>query len=82
MKTLKPKLWLLIIFIIPFISKAQYYNTIQTSATPNYIYVGSLTLISSDLGNLQKIQVDVFGGGWGSDGLGVTTYTIAINCFY
>ncbi|MDB5025953.1 MAG: hypothetical protein JWP78_3708 [Mucilaginibacter sp.] len=68
---------LLILILLPLFVKAQYYTQINTNTTPQYIYVGTLNFLSSDASNLQKIQVDIFGGGWGSTGLGITTYYIA-----
>jgi hypothetical protein len=68
---------LAILILLPLFVKAQYSTQINTNTTPQYIYVGTLNFLSSDASNLQKIQVDIFGGGWDSPGLGITTYYIA-----
>jgi hypothetical protein len=65
-----------ILLVFPFIAKAQYYTTILSTAATQYVYVGSLIYSSSDLGNYQKLKVDVFGGGWTSTGLGATSYYV------
>ena len=78
MKTLKPKLWLLLLLIIPSFTNAQYSTTVLTTTTyPQYIYVGTLIASSNNLGSYQKLKVDIFGGGWSSSGMGRTTYYIA-----
>lgn len=60
-----------------FLSKAQYANQFILGPSLFYIYVGSLDKDQFDLGNAEKLQVEVFGGGWGSVDIGVTTYYIA-----
>lgn len=57
--------------------KAQYGTDLITSPTPKYVYVGSLNLADNNLGNAQKLKVEVFGGSWGSEDVGETTYYIA-----
>jgi hypothetical protein len=56
---------------------AQYTAWLKTDPTPTYLYVGSLNMSSTYLGNAEKIKVEVFGGSWESDDLGETTYYIA-----
>ncbi|MES2275705.1 MAG: hypothetical protein V4592_06770 [Bacteroidota bacterium] len=66
---------------IVFNAKAQYTFSVATGPgiTPvfNYVFVGSLSRLSNDSGNSQKLQVDVLGSGWFSDTRGVSTFYIA-----
>lgn len=69
-------LLLMLIFAMPLCTRAQYTTSLITSPTLTYIYVGSLNRADNDLGNMEKLKVEVFGGSWASDDLGETTYYI------
>ena len=66
-----------LLFILAFNLKAQYSNTVLTNPSPQYTYVGSLTMDPNSSANYQKLEVSVFGGTWGSSTVGETVYTIA-----
>ncbi|MBB6129953.1 hypothetical protein [Mucilaginibacter lappiensis] len=67
-----------ILFLLPFAANAQTPTCFitQHTATPTYIYVGSITKSITDDSNLQKLKVDAFGGSWGSNTDGQTTFYI------
>ncbi|SDP94770.1 hypothetical protein SAMN05428975_3992 [Mucilaginibacter sp. OK268] len=68
------KLIFLILLAFPGITYAQYtVDNVGSTQRPFYL-VGSLP--PDDLGNYQKLQIDVLGGGWGNNTLGVTTYYV------
>ncbi|MBB6130143.1 hypothetical protein [Mucilaginibacter lappiensis] len=68
------KLILLILLAFPGITYAQYtVDNVGSTQRPFYL-VGSLP--PDDLGNYQKLQIDILGGGWGNNNLGVTTYYV------
>jgi len=75
------KTFFIILFIIPFIAKAQQYTAFELgpSIAPagNYIYLGSLNFTSDNAANSQKLQVDIIGGDWGAPTSGTTTFYIA-----
>lgn len=60
----------------PLCLQAQYSNAIVTAPTPTYVYVGTLIKAATNEVNYQKIEVEIFGGGWGSSSLGKTTFSI------
>ncbi|NHA06368.1 hypothetical protein G7092_21340 [Mucilaginibacter sp. HC2] len=67
-----------ILLLLPFAANAQTPTCFitQHTSTPTYIYVGSMTKSISDGSNLQKLKVDAFGGSWGSNTDGQTTFYI------
>jgi len=68
-------LWALLgLLLFPFLSRAQYSTAVVASTTHATMLVGSLP--ADNLGNYQKLQVDVLGGGWGANNLGKTTYYV------
>jgi hypothetical protein len=71
---------LIIVFLIlsPFIGNCQTPTSIITEggSPATYIYVGSLTLSSTNSGNAEKLKVDIFGGGWTNSNNGETTFYI------
>lgn len=68
-------LWaFLVLLLFPFLSHAQYTTAVVASTTHATLLVGSLPV--DNLGNYQKLQVDVLGGGWGASNLGKTTYYV------
>ncbi|QEC79309.1 hypothetical protein [Mucilaginibacter ginsenosidivorax] len=71
------KLIFLFVFLIPVLAKAQYSNNILGDNATIYVYVGTINVSPSDLGNFNKLKVDIFGGAWESDTNGETTYYIA-----
>jgi hypothetical protein len=68
----------LFLILLPFVSSGQTPTSFitQYTATPTYIYVGSMTKSTTDGSNLQKLKVDVLGGGWSSNTDGQTTFYI------
>ncbi|WP_439697193.1 hypothetical protein ACFGVS_01635 [Mucilaginibacter sp. AW1-7] len=71
------KLIFLFVVLIPVFAKAQYSNNIVGDNSAIYVYVGTINVTSSDLGNFNKLKVDIFGGAWESDTNGETTFYIA-----
>jgi hypothetical protein len=71
------KLIFLFAFLVPVLAKAQYSNNIVGDYSTIYVYVGTINVAPSDLGNFNKLKVEVFGGAWESDTNGETTYYIA-----
>jgi hypothetical protein len=71
------KLIFLFVFLIPVFAKAQYSTNIVGDNATIYVYVGTINVPPSDLGNYNKLKVDIFGGAWESDTNGETTYYIA-----
>ncbi|MDN3580775.1 hypothetical protein [Mucilaginibacter flavus] len=71
------KLIFLFVVLIPVFAKAQYSTNIVGDNSTIYVYVGTINVTSSDLGNFNKLKVDIFGGAWESDTNGETTYYIA-----
>ncbi|NHA06095.1 hypothetical protein G7092_19955 [Mucilaginibacter sp. HC2] len=68
------KLILLILLALPGITHAQYtVDNVGSTQRPFYL-VGSLP--PDNLDNYQKLQIDILGGGWGNNNLGVTTYYV------
>ncbi|OKS87286.1 hypothetical protein [Mucilaginibacter polytrichastri] len=67
-------LLLLLFLCCPFFVKAQYSYALVSNTDRPTLLVG--TLGPNNTGNYQKLQVDVFGGGWGANTLGKTTYYV------
>jgi hypothetical protein len=63
-----------ILLFIPVALKAQYTAAVVATTVHSSYLVGSLA--PDNTGNSNKLQVDVFGGGWGANNLGKTTYYI------
>jgi hypothetical protein len=77
-KVLLNNILLSFLLSLPFLSIAQTPTCFitQYTATPTYIYVGSITKSTTDGSNLQKLKVEVFGGSWASNTVGQTTFYI------
>lgn len=56
---------------------AQGVNILANPESPQKLYVGNLPLNSGDGSKFEKIRIDVMGGGWASDFVGTTTYSVA-----
>ncbi|MGF7076999.1 hypothetical protein ABIC84_004963 [Mucilaginibacter sp. 3215] len=70
---------LISMILVPF-CKAQYTAiACGPNITPavNYVFLGSLGFSPDNAANSQKLQVDIIGGGWGSNDKGTTTFYIA-----
>jgi len=74
MKNTYLKVILMLLLFFPLLSKAQYSNEIVAGTAHQSFLVGSLPPDNSN--NYAKLQVDILGGAWGSNNLGVTTFYI------
>jgi hypothetical protein len=74
-KKFRLKIGLLISLLFPLLVRAQYSNEIIAGNTLYTYLVGSLP--PDGVNNLNKLQIDILGGNWLSNTIGITTYTVA-----
>ncbi len=74
---MKNLILLSLLLTFPLLILAQYSNEIVTGMDPRYYYIGSLSMAPDNLSNFEKIKIDIFGGAWGANAIGETTFYIA-----
>lgn len=72
----------LLLSLICIICKGQGMNIWANDGVPQYIYVGSLMKDRNSTSNREKLKVEIFGGDYGSQYVGSTTYRIGTRYYY